>query len=263
MDGIQQQLLRMRPIIKWHSYSKKYIQWIHEHLPPHETFLEPFGGACQVLMGKPPCGIEIFNDLDGDVIAFWKTVQSSWHSFQRKLTLVPYSHRAFERWCLTEASSSVDRAVAFYVSLRQSMTRAYERRPRADWFLETRVNKRGMAEHVSDWLRDIDRDLPVVIERLRTVQFTQMDAIDFLESLGERNSLVFVDPPFYDNCQEDLRRDGFEMSQGAQVRMLDRLIVMKSNVAILGRHCDMYDQKLGRWYCWELGEEVLWLKRKC
>ena len=263
MDGIEQQLLRMKPIIKWHSYNRKTLRWIVEHLPPHDTFLEPFGGACQIILAKPPCGLEIFNDLDGDVIAFWKTVQTSWISFQRKLSLVPYSHRAFERYCLTEAKGTTDRAVAFYVSMKQSMTKAYERRPKADWFLETRVNQRGMAAHVSEWLADIDRDLPAVIERLRTVQFTQMDAIDFLETLEERNSLVFCDPPYYEDCSVDLRRDGFEMSQGAQVRMLDRLIFMKSNVAILGRHCDLYDEKLGRWYCWELGDEVLWVKRKC
>lgn len=50
------------PGSKWNM-----AEWIIEHMPPHQTYLEPFFGSGAVLFNKDPSGLETVNDLDGEV----------------------------------------------------------------------------------------------------------------------------------------------------------------------------------------------------
>lgn len=48
----------------------RYAREIIEHFPPHFCYLEPCGGSAGVLLNKAPSAVEIYNDLDGEVVNF-------------------------------------------------------------------------------------------------------------------------------------------------------------------------------------------------
>jgi DNA adenine methylase len=44
--------------------------------PEHTCYVEPFCGACWVLFEKAPSKVEIINDLDSDLVTFWRVIQN-------------------------------------------------------------------------------------------------------------------------------------------------------------------------------------------
>ena len=44
-------------------------------MPPHRSYLEPFFGSGAVLFNKPPSAIETVNDIDGDVVNFFRIMK--------------------------------------------------------------------------------------------------------------------------------------------------------------------------------------------
>ena len=45
--------------------------------PKHTTYVEAFAGGAQVFFHKEPSKVEVLNDLDGEVVNFFRVCQ--WH----------------------------------------------------------------------------------------------------------------------------------------------------------------------------------------
>jgi len=44
-------------------------------IPEHKCYVEVFGGSASVLLAKPKSTIEVYNDLDGELVAFFRNVR--------------------------------------------------------------------------------------------------------------------------------------------------------------------------------------------
>jgi DNA adenine methylase len=65
-----------RTALRFYGAKWRLAPWVIAHLPPHTCYVEPFGGAAGVLLRKPPAPYEVYNDLDGDVVGFFRVVDS-------------------------------------------------------------------------------------------------------------------------------------------------------------------------------------------
>jgi len=64
-----------RPALRWHGGKFMLRGWVLEHLPAHRIYTEAFGGAASVLLAKPRSYAEVYNDLDSDVVAFFRVLR--------------------------------------------------------------------------------------------------------------------------------------------------------------------------------------------
>ncbi len=60
---------------KWVGGKSRLRKQIISLLPAHSCYVEPFAGAAWVLFGKPPSDVEVLNDLDQEIVTFFRVVK--------------------------------------------------------------------------------------------------------------------------------------------------------------------------------------------
>src|SRR4029079_15428994 len=68
---------------------------IIEIFPPHTTYVEAFAGGAQVFFHKEPSAVEVLNDLNGDVVNFFRMCQLHHEELLRYLKFVLVRRRWF------------------------------------------------------------------------------------------------------------------------------------------------------------------------
>ena len=80
-----------RPICRYHGGKWILADWIIGYFPKHRVYVEPFGGAGSVLLQKPRCYAEIYNDLDGEMVNLFRMVRDRGSELRRLLELTPFA----------------------------------------------------------------------------------------------------------------------------------------------------------------------------
>src|ERR1019366_6851067 len=84
-----------RPIVRYHGGKWMLAPWIISHFPPHQIYVEPFGGGGSVLLRKSRCFAEIYNDLDGEIVNVFRVARDHGPELLRRMELTPFSRVEF------------------------------------------------------------------------------------------------------------------------------------------------------------------------
>jgi len=80
-----------RPALRYYGGKWKLAPWIISHFPEHQNYVEPCGGAASVLLQKPRSPLETYNDLDGNVVNFFRVLRDQPDELIRKIRLTPWA----------------------------------------------------------------------------------------------------------------------------------------------------------------------------
>ena len=90
----------MDPLLKWPGGKKREALYVRRFLPEHfDRYIEPFfggGGVCFTLLGDYPDVPVVANDIDGDLIRFYRLVQSNSPELRRHLSAQAEEWRRLE-----------------------------------------------------------------------------------------------------------------------------------------------------------------------
>src|SRR5690606_37616363 len=106
-----------RPALRYHGAKWRLARWILSHLPAlafYDVYVEPFGGSAAVLLRKERSPIEVLNDLDDDVITFFRVLRDDPEGLVRAVELAPFARREWEAAGLA-TDDPVERARRFYL----------------------------------------------------------------------------------------------------------------------------------------------------
>jgi DNA adenine methylase len=251
-----------RPALRWHGGKWLLAPWIIEHLPPHQVYVEPFGGAASVLMRKSPCYAEVYNDLDGDVVNLFRVLQNAQATTRLVdlLRLTPFARDEFELAYLP-ARNRVERA-------RRLVIRSFMgfgsngHNPRVKTGFRANSNRSGTTP-ARDWLNYPD-NLAAVAERLRGVVVESRAAVEVMLAHDGPNTLHYVDPPYLPETRSlknpyDLKYRGgkgtahrsgmyaHEMTSSDHEALLETLLSLGGMVVLSGYPSPLYEEALSDW----------------
>lgn len=263
------------PAFRYHGSKWRMYPVISRHFTPHTTYVEPFGGSASILLQKPPTGLDVLNDLDGDVYNFFNILRTRRDELLQAIADTPYSRAEFDRADSLfrqeeqSADGKLEQARLFFVLTEQgwggkkhNVRRSWRRQKDA----HTSVNR---ARH---WA-DAPQRLKAISYRLRSVFIECRPALDIIREYDSPDTLFYVDPPYQFSVR--LRPDhGYvhEMVDSDHRELLQLLQEVKGTVIISGKQSPLYEEMLDDWYREEHSirslnsqkklSEVIWCNRQ-
>jgi DNA adenine methylase len=168
---------------------------IINHIPPHNAWVEAFCGSISLTLAKPPAPIEVINDINGEIVNFFKQLRDNPRELCRQISLTPYARKEFIQSRNASPASELERARVFLVNTMMSMNGA-SGIDKGGFSISQSYSRDGKEARVSRWYHLPER-LELIVERLRSIRIESRDAIDLLNSFANRPAtLVYLDPPY-------------------------------------------------------------------
>jgi len=245
--------------LRWYGGKYSHLDWLLSLLPRCHHFCEPFAGSASVLLNREPSPLETLNDIDEELINFFKVLRDNPEELIQKLYLTPFSRKEYERAIKMRGRKDLDnveRARLFFVRAEQVRIGLAQTASLGRWAWCKNTSRRGMAGAVSRWLNRI-LALWMVAERLKRVQIECDDAINVIRRYDSDDTLFYCDPPYPHEARGDPHAYGFEMTI-AQHRKLARVLhSVKSMVALSGYRCQLLEELYGDWIRVDAPEKII------
>lgn len=255
--------------------------WIISHFPPHEVYLELFGGGGAVWIAKPPSPKnEVYNDF-GNVAVWWKILQRWPDELYEALHRTPYSREEFERcsegWEHYAKKSAQTNEKEDYIEFARM------------WLVQVNISfshsendksfkPSGQVNNSAAWTNHVD-SLPFVWDRIRHSVIEHRHFADVLKQYDGANVLVYADPPYEFSSRVSVGTYRKELGEEDQKLLLKMLCECKADVVLSGYDNDLYKEYLQGWRVVKktaksaiqnrkqldgrgTREEVLWIKEK-
>jgi DNA adenine methylase len=107
----------------WYGGKFSHLDWLLPLLPDCHHYCEPFAGSGAVLLNRDPSPVETFNDLDGEVVNFFRVLREEKERLIEAIGLTPFAREEFAIACeVSPDLPLLERARRFYVRARQVRT---------------------------------------------------------------------------------------------------------------------------------------------
>ncbi|NLI97102.1 DNA adenine methylase [bacterium] len=232
----------------WYGGKFNHLNWLLPHLPEVHHYCEPFGGSAAVLLNRPPSPVETYNDIDGEVVNFFRVLRNQKDVLIEAIGLTPFSREEFALAISEsrEGLSDLERARRFFVRARQVRTGLAQKASIGRWANCKNTSRAGMSGVVSRWLGSVEA-LPNIAERLLRVQIENRPAIEVIQLYDSKDTLFYCDPPYPHESRGDINAYGFEMTTADHIALAKVLKKCKGKVAISGYRCEIMDDLYVEW----------------
>lgn len=159
-------------------------------IPEHLTYCEPFCGAAWVFFGKEPSRYEIINDLDSDLIAFYRVLQNHLEEFLKQFKWILSSREWWEDWYRQQKAgglTDIQRAARYYYLQRLA------------WGGKVKSKVFGTSTERSPRINllRLEEELSAVYLRLARVTIENLPWDEVVKRYDKSETFFFLDPPYY------------------------------------------------------------------
>ncbi|MEM1842837.1 MAG: DNA adenine methylase [Ignisphaera sp.] len=165
------------------------IPYLLKMIPPHNCYVEVFGGSAKLLLSKPRSRVEVYNDIDGNLVNLFRVVKDreKFQKFMEGLDMMLYSRRIYYdmvKKVVNNEGDDVERAVAFFYSLSAGFFGDFGK-----GFGTSKVRNHAQSFfNKMKMLRKIHR-------RLRNVVIEDLDFRECIKRYDSSTTFFYLDPP--------------------------------------------------------------------
>ncbi|WP_282790846.1 DNA adenine methylase [Streptomyces sp. CC224B] len=237
----------MKSPVPYFGGKQRIAPWIVSLLPDHDHYVEPFCGGLSVLLAKAPTRMETVNDLDGELMTFWRVLRDEPERLLRACLLTPHS-RAELAATWEPAATDLELARRIWSRLAQGRSGTLRN---TGW--RHYIDPAGSATSMPGYLEAYVDRLAAAAERLRDVSLENLPALDLIGKYGKQpRVLLYVDPPYLGTTRGWGNNYRCEMKTELEHRELAAALAdCKATVVLSGYHSPLYDELYQGWHRYE------------
>ncbi|WP_221029904.1 DNA adenine methylase [Actomonas aquatica] len=180
------ELPKARPVIGWPGGKGRLLKHILPHVPDHLVYVEVFGGGLAVFLGKPPSDVEVINDINGDLVSFYRCCKYHLDPLLDELDLVTNSRQEMEDFLRQPGLTEIQRAARWFIRNKISFGGMGET------FAVSRVRPLGSRVNRLTAIRSLNR-------RLDRTTIENVSWEKCLDLYDHPKGFFFLDPPYLDS----------------------------------------------------------------
>lgn len=205
----------IRPPFAYIGAKTKLLEWIYSFFPSHSTFVDVFGGTGVVTLNKVPSTVEIFNDINGRIVNFYKVLRDKYSRavLMDLIDLTPYGRKEFFS-CLEPSDNPVEDARRFYVKQNQSFSAV------GDSFGFAKGTSNSPVLRFYKRIRNSG-----LLQRIQNITFENISFERAIELYDTDKTLFYCDPPYVDTA--DYETHGVSYSAVEHNKLIDCLLKVK------------------------------------
>ena len=161
---------------------------IIRRFPPHTVYAEVFGGGGWVLFGKERSKVEVYSDINAELVNFFRVIQENWEALAQRFEWALYARDEFERIMKRRDQE------------RDPVTRAY------DFYYRVYSHFGGKYNDADDWgytrskpaydMSKVKQKFKVAHERLIGVYIENRSFEEVLSRYDSPDTFFYCDPPY-------------------------------------------------------------------
>lgn len=183
---------KIRPVIGWPGGKRLLAKHILPMIPRHTCYVEVFGGSLAILCAKEKSHVEVVNDIDGELISFYRTVRFHLDELLRELLWFANSRQEFLDFLQQPGLTEIQRA--------------------ARWFYRNKMSFGAMGRHFGtskvgggaslSSRRSIWDALEAFNRRMDSVCIENLSFEKILQTYDGPKTFFYMDPPYVTGDQD-------------------------------------------------------------
>ncbi|WP_321495652.1 DNA adenine methylase [uncultured Desulfobacter sp.] len=169
----------------------KLSKQIISYIPDHKVYCEVFSGAAWVFFRKEPSQVEVINDLDSDLVAFYRVVQNHLEEFLKQFKWLLTSREWFNDWknqLNGNGLTDIQKAARYYYIQRLAFGGRVRNRSYG-------VQTDGRTPRIN--LLRLEEEMSEIHLRLTNVRVENLAWKDFISRYDNPDIFFYCDPPYY------------------------------------------------------------------
>ncbi len=182
----------MKTPITYYGGKQQLVKHLLAIIPAHRLYCEPFFGGGALFFAKPKSEVEVINDLNGEVINFYKVLKTDFKALEKEVKATLHSRELFNKareiYKNPKKYNELKRAWAFWTLTNQGFAGMV-----TSWgFGNTPSKEKSLANKRDDFTS-------AYADRLRTVQVENNDALKVMDRCDGKDTFFYLDPPYFNS----------------------------------------------------------------
>lgn len=229
----------MKTPITYYGGKQTMVKLLLSLMPQHKLYCEPFFGGGALFFAKPKSEVEVINDINGEVVNFFKVAQTKFSELEKEIRGTLHSRELFKNARVVydhpEMFSDVKRAWAFWTLTNQGFAGMV-----TSWgFGKDNAKEVSLARKREGFTKEYS-------DRLKMVQIEANDALKVIDRCDAKDTFFYIDPPYFNSNQGHYK--GYTKED--YVRLLEKLRKIKGKFLLSSYPSDVLKQ-FAKKYKWK------------